>query len=465
LVWLLLASPLRAESPDGLGVFYQPYRADQVEVLQGGETPQIRLLPPQSADAWPDPVREDLEERVRNEWDGGQAYGALKAGVGLWLEYPLVTARVQDQVLVPVVEDTEVRIRGELALSGESKRKRVVLLIDASWSTNADTLFHTQDGDTARISVLEATRRALKHTAGFLNRDDLELGAIVFGERTWPILEPGASAEELYGALERLQRDLPRGEGRTDLACALWLAYDWLADTHSSVTREIVLLTDGDLPYSGRFLDCGSARKRGAKAEAECEERRNRTPCPASRVLDGLTASSDLVQLSAFARQAYGHVTVYTLLFAPERPARGYRELALLTGGEAVGVSSAQAIEQMLKAVVSSRIDSVVAYNQRTGDTTGNLLQPGTLTFDGPLPLLPGANDVELRIGSALGTMGVFRFRIHAAKAHMQQYLSKLKKRNDELEEELRRIVHEGGELKLSEGNRQLQIEIEGSAF
>jgi hypothetical protein len=61
--------------------------------------------------------------------------------------------------------------------------------------------------------------------------------------------------------------------------------------------------------------------------------------------------------------------------------------------------------------------------------------------------------------------MGVFRFRIHAAKAHMQQYLSKLKKRNDELEEELRRIVHEGGELKLSEGNRQLQIEIEGSAF
>ena len=79
--------------------------------------------------------------------------------------------------------------------------------------------------------MLEAERRALEHLLERLEDDSLELGAIAFGEGTWPIAEPGLAPNALRERLVRFRQERPMGAGRTDLICALWLARSWLEDT------------------------------------------------------------------------------------------------------------------------------------------------------------------------------------------------------------------------------------------
>ena len=218
--------------------------------------------------------------------------------------------------------------------------------------------------------------------------------------------------------------------------CALWTAVDWLEDAPADVEREIVLLTDGDLPHSGRFTNCRSVgRQRGTRARAACEARINRTPCPASHRFTGADGSSDLNQLAAFSRRVRHRVRVSPLVFEPDRKARSYRNLARRTRGRLVRVPSAQAIEAALPALVSGRVARVVVRNVRTGRTSEDLLAADGRGIAGEVALAPGANDIELRVESEGGLAGLFRFRVYSEPGHLKRYLERLRGQNRELED------------------------------
>lgn len=462
---LLLAGVWLGESsPDGGDGFRGPYRADERRVVAEGVPREVALLLPEAGPTWPDAARAALAQRIRREWVpvANRLYGTLHAGLGVWLEPPLITARRGRRVWVPVVEAEPIPIEGSLVLPDSTGPRRVVLLVDASSSANARTLFRTAGGSYERVTVLEAERRALDHLIELLADDWLEFGLIAFGETTWPIVEPGASVQTAREQLARFRAEHPRGEGRTDLVCALSLARDWLRDTPKGVGREIFLLTDGDLPHSGRFADCGFARKRGGKrAEAACLARRNATRCPASRVSWKSGGRSDLVQLSAFARRVRGELKLHPLVFEPDRAARAYRELAHLTGGQLVRVPSPQAIDAVLPALVAGRVRGVFARNERSGQETGDLLEPGGTRFHGALPVLPGANDIELRVESDRGTAALFRFRVYSAPRFLEHYLAELRERNRGLELEVADLAEQGRKRAQSVQRRGLELKAE----
>jgi hypothetical protein len=464
---VILAAPSPVPGRELAPDFRNRYRADALGPVRGDVPWDIELLLPQDALSWPEPVREALQEQVLSEWAParGQVYGAVHAGLGVWLDYPLVTARVGRRVLVPVVPGNRLPVQGALALPENDRPRRVVLLLDASSSANARTPFLDPDGGVEMVSVLEAERRALEHLVALLSDDWLEFGLIAFGEGTWPIVEPGASVRKVSEGLAQFRREFPEGTGRTDLVCALWLANEWLEDTPRGVGREIYVLTDGDLPHSGRFLDCSQVRRRGGKqAQARCEARRNQMVCPVSKGFRHTRGRSDLVQLDTFGRAVRRKVDVYALVFEPDRAARAYQKLTRVTGGELVRVSSAQAIDVVLPALVGRRIRGVFARNLRTGRETEDMANPQRMSFQGELPLLPGANDVELRVESDRGTAALFRFRVHAAPNHLSSYLEVLRLRNRDLEAKAADLLDEARRQRSLLKRRSLEIQIDSPA-
>lgn len=431
-----LAAAAPADPLEPLDAFYHPYRADVADAPRAGVPPELHLLPRSGPQSWPEPLRTALAERVRAEWPAARRYGPLRAGVGLWLAYPLVTVRLGERVAIPVLEERSLPVRGVLALPRSTGRRRVVLLIDASSSANAPVWFRGAGGAPERIRVLEAERRAVDQLLPLLDDSRVELGVIAFGEGTWPVVPLGTPRQEARERLAEFRRRRPRGEGRTDTVCALWTARDWLDDTPDGVGREVVLLTDGDLPHSGRFLDCRPpGRRRTAGAEARCEARRNRSPCPSRHGFRGSDGHSDQVQLAAFARRARRDVDVYPLIFEPDRSARPYRELARRTGGALWRIRGAAAIEAALPALVSRRIRRVVARNATTGAETPDLHDPATGRFTGSLPLASGANDVEVRIEGERGVAGLYRYRVYSLPGALEGYLAEVRAANQSLDE------------------------------
>jgi len=420
------------------------YRADSLLAVPAGVPEEIELLLPER-ETWPEPAREALAERIRREWPPDLSYGPLHGGVGLKLDYPLVTARVGRRVVVPVLSGGRLQLSGALQLRRDpGAPRRVVLLVDASSSANARTRFENPDGSVESISVLDAEHRAIEHLLGRLGDDWLELGIIAFGEQTWPIVEPGEPTSAVRARLREFRRQHPRGEGRTDTVCALWTAVEWLDRAPEGVAREIVLLTDGDTPHSGRFTNC----KRGSReARAACEARRNTSECPARHGLGRGGSRSDEVQMARLGRSLRKRVRVSPVIFEQDRRARPYRVLAEDTGGDFVQVPSAQGIEVALPPLVAGRIRGVFARNTRTGDATGDLLTADVSTFHGSLPLVDGANDVELRVESDRGTAALLRFRVYSAGGYLSRYLAGLRDRNRALEERVDGLADEAREL------------------
>ena len=125
---------------------------------------------------------------------------------------------------------------------------------------------------------------------------------------------------------------------------------------------------------------------------------------------------------------------MYPVLFEADRRARLYEELASTSRGELVRVRSAASIEAALPALVSRGIRSVYARNETNGAETGNIYDAEITSFEGVLPVVLGANDVELRIQSDRGTTGLFRFRVYVAPGHLEGYLAELRERNQGLE-------------------------------
>ena len=117
-----------AGAPRGPGA--RSYRADALAVVPPGVPEQIDLLLPDEAD-WPDAARRALASRVRDEWPRDRSYGAVHTGVGLYVDYPLVTARIGRRVVVPVIGAPKLRVSGRLELrEDEGAPRRVVLLLD-----------------------------------------------------------------------------------------------------------------------------------------------------------------------------------------------------------------------------------------------------------------------------------------------------------------------------------------------
>jgi hypothetical protein len=428
-----VAARERYERPKSPG--HAPYAADALAPVRVGMPEGVELLREPDAPAWPETLEAELARTVRSEWPVDRTYGALFANLGVTLRWPLVTAEAGGSVIVPVVDGLELPIEGALELARSEGPRRVVVLVDASASANAITAFAAEHAATERVSVLEAERRALEHLIDLSADDWLELGVIAFGETTWPVAEPGLSAAQVREALASFRVEHPRGEGRTDAVCALWTARDWLDSTPEGVAREIVVLTDGDAPFSGRFLDCdGAGRSLSDEAEAACVARRNPSPCPANHTWSRADGSSDMVQMASFARSVHGELSVHPLLFETDRTARPWQQVASRTGGRLVRVPGPEAIELALPSLVSSRIRGVVARNTTTGAARSDLLQADRARFGGALALVPGANEIELEVESDRGTAALFRFRVYAAPAQLEHWLAELRARNLELE-------------------------------
>jgi hypothetical protein len=407
------------------------HRADTARSVQPGPLGALELVRSPGSRAWPDGLRRELEARVRSEWDATRMYGPVATRVAVWLADPLVTDTRDGRVRVPVLAEPELPVRGRFDLPELRGRRRVVLLLDASSSANARTDLRAVDGSVERVSVLAAEHRALAHLLDRIDEPGLELGVIAFGESTWPVARPGLPRAVLRQRLRAFREERPRGEGRTDLICALWTAWDWLADAPKGVEREIVLLSDGDLPHSGRFSDC--ARARGGARE-RCEAQQNRSPCPAERRLRLADGRSDPKQLDRLARRLRRKLRISPIVFEADRSARAFRRLAETTGGTFTQVPSVQAIERVLPPLVAGSIAGVRARNLRTGASTGDLQTDVPGAFEGRLPLAPGANDVELEVRGADGPAALFRFRVYVVGDYLERYLAELRQRNRALE-------------------------------
>ncbi len=425
--------PARAADPRDAAAFREPYRADALAPLSTEVPASVEVLPDPGAD-WPEAVRREVGERIRAEWGAGNVYGPLRAGVGIWVAHPLVTARLGDRVLVPVLAGSELPVRGSLALAASAEPRRVAVLVDVSSSANASTIFRREGGGAERVTVLEAERRALERLLGAIDAQRVEVAVIAFGEQTHGVVPFGTSPADARAALDGFFRAHPEGEGRTDTVCALYTARDWLADTPRGIAREIVLLTDGDLPHSGRFVECGRARRgRGRAAAERCELERNRAPCPATSGPRASDGGSDLVQLVAFAGRARRELDVHALVFEADRAAKAYRNLAESTGGQLARVPSAEAIEAALPALVGREIRGVWATNTRTGETSVDLYDPEKRAFEGALRLEPGPNDVELRVEGSRGLVAHYRWRVYSLPGQLERFLAELRVRNAEL--------------------------------
>lgn len=402
------------------------YRVDALEPVLGETPDAVQILRESAAPAWSATAYERVERRIRAEWDASRIYGPVYSSVGLWLRYPLATARVGGRVLVPVLESQSLSIEGLVGSAPGRRSRRVVILIDASESSNAP-IPDGADGDHGgQMALLGAERRALEGVVSRLEMErHLEVGIIAFGEGTWPIVEIGASAEAARQGLARLGREHPSGEGRSDAVCALWTAYDWLRDTPEGVDREIVLVTGADLPHSGRFVGCSGAAS-SESAQQACQEARNISSCPATHEFTRLDGFSDIAQLASFGRRVRGELMVTPVLFENSRNRRLYTEIARRTGGRVVRVPSARGIEELLPALVTRSITGVFARNSHTGAESSDLLSGDRQTIDGEISLAPGANDIELRIDSGGSTAGLFRFRVYSAPEGLPSPLAEL---------------------------------------
>jgi hypothetical protein len=458
LLLLAAASHAPARDRDLARDVYHPHRGEALGVVAAEVPRAIRLLPPGGPDAWPEAARSRLEARVRAEWGPGRTLGAVRPGVGIWVTYPLVAAQQDGRVLVPVLAEASLPLRGSLALPVATGPRRVIVLVDASSSANAPVLFRRPDGSAERVPVLEAERRAVRHLLEVLDRDRVEVGLIEFGEGTRPLLEPGAPLEAALERLARTRRERPRGEGRTDTVCALRLASEWLDDAPAGYEREIVLLTDGDFPHSGRFQRCDALRSDAARTA--CRARSNTTGCPARHRFQRRDGESDLVQMASFARSARRRLRVHTLVFETDRGARPYRELAEQTHGAFVRVPSAAALESALPALVGQRIESVVATNLDTGEVVGDLWDADTALFEGRIGLRPGSNDVELRIDGERGTAGLYRYRVWHEPGFLRGYLSEIRGRNHDLDERLGELI-ERTRTEVRPPARRVEVEID----
>jgi len=433
----------------------ESYRADALRPLAAGVPLKVRaMLPPGTS--WPRAARAAFEARIRQEWPAGSLYGPVQSSLGVWLSYPLVAAKVGGRTMVPVLSDSAIEVRGRIVLPPPPAPKRVVLLLDASSSANARTLFES-GGVRETIPVLEAEHRALDYLFAKLQDDWLEFGIVAFGETTWPVVAPGAPLSEVRARLAEFKVAHPRGEGRTDLVCALQTAVEWLDDTPDGIEREIVLLTDGDLPHSGRFIDC--SRRRSRAARERCEAELNTTPCPAERAMPKRGSRSDIVQLGQLVRRNRRKVRMTPVVFEPDRSARTYRTLARDTGGQFVQVPSPQAIEVALPPLVAGRVQAVRARNATSGRETADLRGEDGSSFAGTLALVEGANDLELVVESDRGTAALFRFRVYSAGGYLAGYLDQLRVRNRSLEGEARELVDEGRALRRPE--RSLEVATE----
>ncbi len=389
------------------------YRADVLEPVrldQGEEDIQI-LREPGTAD-WPAGVYALLEQRIRAGWDPNQLYGPVYSSVGLWLRYPLVTARIGGRVLIPVLEDGALRVRGSLEAPRSERGRRVVILVDTSESANAPVPM-AMDSGARQLSLLKAERRALANLVTGVAGDAVEFGILAFGEGTWPVVELGAPLEARLRGLAQFEREHPEGEGRSDAVCALWTAVDWLRRAPDGVDREIVLLTGADLPHSGRFLRCSDSL--GESARRACDATRNRTACPASHEFSRLDGLSDIAQLASLGREVRGELVVTPVLFGGDRNRRLYTEVARRTGGRLAIVPSARALQELLPALVTRSISGVFAHNRQSGVWSDDLLRSDGRILEGEIPLVPGANDIELRIASDGASAGLFRFRVYSA--------------------------------------------------
>ena len=389
------------------------YRADVLEPVRlDRDREDIQILREPGAAEWPAGIHALLEQRIRSGWDPNLLYGPVFSSVGLWLQYPLATTRIGGRVLIPVLEDGALQVRGNLVAARSDRGRRVVILVDASENANSAVPMALDTG-AEEMSLLQAERRALAHLVEAGVGEDAEFGILAFGEGTWPIVELGASGEARRRGLARFELEHPRGEGRSDAVCALWTAADWLRRSPDGVDREIVLLTGTDLPHSGRFLRCSDSL--GESAQRACNATRNRTACPANHEFSQLDGLSDIAQLASFGREIRGELVVTPVLFGGDRNQRLYSEVARRTGGRLVRVPSARELEELLPALVTRSITGVFARNQQSGISSADLLGPDGRILEGEIPLVPGANDIELRIATERGSAGLFRFRVYSA--------------------------------------------------
>ena len=451
------------------------YRVDLVPPPEENDG-SVQLLRSRDAAPWPVAVREHWESRVQEAWNGADGLGAIDRSIGAWLEYPLVNALPSGELVVPFVEGSQMPLRGRLVLPRGKAAPRVVVLVDVSESAGRRRAALPLPGTMRRPSIREAGLagalkliRALDEQArrARIGEDLPEIGIVAFGEATLPLLElhteSGRRAAE--AALLALVSGASDEAGRTDLVCALWTGWDWLQRDERAV--EVLVVTDGDLPFSGRFGACDRAGGGHPQAVARCEARRNRTHCPARHEFERTGGTSDLSQLFHFARSIGASAKLSPIYLGASRPPRFLRELARFRNqgrygqpGEADVWSWAD--RALPKAAQRSEARLVRARNLSTEEHTENLLANNGVDFAGVLRLVPGMNEIEILAEDVEGERGRFKFRVFAATDPVLEFREHLLGQNEELEHRLGRLVDATREqLRREPSTRGLEITID----
>lgn len=442
-----------SDATDPNAVIEEGVRAERLGTL-GGSAQEVLLLPEGGPDSWPADLRRDLEERVIAEWDESLEYGVVEPGVGARLQYPLVTARMGARVIVPVVEGHELPVRGELDLLFGLAQRRLALLVDTSSSTNAQQGRSGGVADRPFHAEWEAVERVYQVAA----REPIDISVIAFGHRARAVVPPDTPVEDATAAVARYRKANPRGHGRTDSVCALWMGREWLEQAPDDVEKHLVILTDGAEPDSGRFPGCRLAKKiGGGAAEWVCRLTRNRSECPAEHELDPKDGASDWDQVENFAEELPEEIHLHALLFGPGNDLERYELFADRAAGRSRTVLGPAAIDEALLDVVGHEVLGVYAMNETNGEQTRDILGRDGRGFEGVLSLDSGANDIILRVEKTDGTT-LFRFRVYAEPELRRDYLTDVRKANQALERERAGLIGEAARDMSGPKSRDLTV-------
>jgi hypothetical protein len=455
-----------------------PPRSDQLPVVDARPPAEVLPLRGDDGQLWPEPVAEHLAARIRERWDGHKTYGVLESRVGLSLDYPLVNARLDGSVVIPVVEVGVVPVRGRVVLPDGGAGRRLVILIDVSQSSNQRAEIRRPEGAIEQISVrdggvrtaIELTRRLIEQRAQYghlLDYRPTQLSVIAFAETSWSLLAPGTDLEDALAALEKFALNGAHPEGRSDAVCALELASDWLLAPDASGHTDVVLLTNGDLPFSNRFTNC--SRLTDFREQVACLRSLNHSECSSSRSPDPEDGHSDIAQLFALARTTRPRLRIFPVLFQNTRPPRFILAIASHSGGQLIRVGLERGIESAVEQLLMddaprARVDGVAVHNLQASATVYADVQDDG-SFSSGIGLIEGPNDLEVDVRSGSEILGRYRFRVQMSQDPLSDFLTELKEdnrriaiRGEEGAEDLREVMRE---VRRQDRPRDLQIAIE----
>ena len=387
------------ERPEPPG--HDPYQADAPTPVRLGCPRRCELAARARRAAWPERLPRSSRSPCARVAGRPHLRRRCSRSSASTLRWPLVTAECGGSVIVPVVDGLELADRRRARARAErgpapgrgagrrvGERERSTAFASSVGRRDRASLGARGRAPRARAPGRAVWRRLARARRDRVRRVDLA------DRRAGPVC----------GRAARRARALPRRAARAERAAPTRSARSGPRATgstrHPTVSaREIVVLTDGDAPFSGRFLDCdgegASSRTSGRDLRGAAQPHRAVRRATRFSRADG---SSDMVQIASFGAGCTASSRVHS---APVRDRPHARALAAGRGRAPAGAGARARRRGDRAGAAGAGLEPHPRRGRAQPDhrrrARGSARRPTARSFAGALPLVPGANDDRAR--------------------------------------------------------------------